>query len=104
MIHELKTYPKYFNDLASGKKQFEVRKGDRPFRVNDFLALNEYDADEYTGRCMMFKVRYLMDDPAYCKNGYVIMGLSECAVISAEDNPYRTRDSIPVYGEVRAKA
>ncbi len=49
MIHELKILPNYFADVVSGKKQFEVRKADRPFREGDLLALNEYENKMYTG-------------------------------------------------------
>ena len=31
MIHELKILPKYFADVISGNKTFEIRKFDRPF-------------------------------------------------------------------------
>lgn len=41
MIHQLKIDSEYFDDVASGKKTFEVRKNDRNFLVGDFLALNE---------------------------------------------------------------
>lgn len=41
MIHQLKCDSKFFEDVASRKKTFEVRKNDRDFNVGDFLALNE---------------------------------------------------------------
>ena len=39
MEHELKIYPKYFEDVISGKKTFEVRKNDRKFNIGDILIL-----------------------------------------------------------------
>lgn len=33
MIHQLKCEEKYFKDVCSGKKTFEVRKNDRGFHV-----------------------------------------------------------------------
>lgn len=85
MIHELKTVQPYFDDVASGNKTFEVRKNDREFMVGDFLALNEYDPQqlpgmEYTGRCMLAQVTYILRTPEYCKEGFITMGI-DCAGI-----------------------
>lgn len=49
MIHQLKCDSKFFEDVASGKKTFEVRKNDRDFFVGDFLALNELTP--HVGNC-----------------------------------------------------
>lgn len=38
-IHELKLDIKYFDDVKSGKKNFEVRKNDRDFQVGDILKM-----------------------------------------------------------------
>ena len=45
MIHELKCFPEYFQDVIDGKKTFEIRLHDRPYQVGDLLALNEYLPD-----------------------------------------------------------
>lgn len=88
MIHELKTLPQYFNAVVSGEKYFEVRKLDRPFRVGDLLALNEYDGEKkaYTGRCCVVYVDYILDDATYCKSGYVTMSVKPCSVMK-HDRP-----------------
>jgi hypothetical protein len=39
MIHELKTWPKIFEQMKSGLKTFDFRKNDRGFQVGDFLLL-----------------------------------------------------------------
>lgn len=82
MIHELKLLPKYFADVLSGKKTFEIRKYDRPFSEGDLLALNEYDADNkyYTGNSCLVYVDYILDDADYCKEGYVVMSIKPCVV------------------------
>ena len=40
--HELKLDIKYFDDVKSGKKNFEIRKNDRDFQVGDILELKAY--------------------------------------------------------------
>ncbi len=49
-IHELKIIPKYFEDVKSGKKNFEIRKDDRDYKVGDLITLKEYENGQYTGR------------------------------------------------------
>ena len=83
MIHALKTLPEYFNPVIEGKKGFEVRKNDRPFQEGDLLALNEWDAktEQYTGRSCLVYIDYILNDEAYCKEGYVILGIKPCEVL-----------------------
>lgn len=80
MIRELKIRPEYFIDVQSGKKNFEIRKFDRNFRVGDYLALNEFHEDQYTGRCVIRKITYVLCDQEFCKEGYVVLGLSESEI------------------------
>lgn len=53
MTHALKTWPKYYQEITSGDKTFELRKFDRPFKVGDTLLLQEFeprtDGYGYTG-------------------------------------------------------
>lgn len=48
MMHDLKTWPEPFADIWAGRKSYEVRKADRPFKVGDHLRL--YEWDPATGR------------------------------------------------------
>lgn len=51
-IHELKIWPKFFEDVAFNRRPLEVRKNDRDYQVGDFLQLREFDpgTEEYTGK------------------------------------------------------
>lgn len=87
MIHQLKCEAKYFEEVCSGQKTFEVRKNDRNFHVGDYLALNELTSHpcdgedkKETGRSALVHVHYLIDDPRFVKEGYVIMGIEACGV------------------------
>ena len=59
MTHELKILPKWFNDVAAGVKNFEVRRNDRPFAVGDKLLLKEWERGKYTGREIMKEIIYI---------------------------------------------
>jgi hypothetical protein len=62
MIHELKTWPQYFEAILSGAKRFEYRINDRDFEVGDSLRLREWDPkiERYTGRELGCCVTYLL--------------------------------------------
>lgn len=77
MIHELKTLPEFWQDVFDNIKNFEVRFNDRDFKVGDLLFLREWDpkTETYTGRVARRNVIYVLDNPQYVKEGYVIMGI-----------------------------
>lgn len=102
MIHSVKCYPEYFKLLTDGSKTFEVRENDRIYEVGDYLAVNEFtpESDPYTvrknffesgdefsraaddgfysGNCALFRITYILDNPQFCKEGMVILGLARC--------------------------
>lgn len=80
MIHELKVHKEFFSEIENLNKKFEVRKNDRNFQMGDFLALNEMNNGEYTGRSLLVRVIYILDNPMYCKPGMVIMSIQPCRV------------------------
>lgn len=81
MIHALKIKEEFFAPIALGYKQFEVRVNDRDYKVGDYLALNEVDMDgDFTGRSVLVFVNYILNDPAYCKEGYIIMSIKRCRI------------------------
>lgn len=86
MIHALKTEKSFYEAVREGRKRFEVRFNDRGYKVGDHLALNEYDAEknEYTGRTMLVKITYILDDERFCKKDFVVIGFVWCC-IRAED-------------------
>jgi hypothetical protein len=60
--HRLKTWPEYFQAVASDEKNFEVRQNDRNFKVGDIVVLEEYDPEkkEYTGRQELRVITYIL--------------------------------------------
>ena len=61
-IHELKTYPHYFQQTMDGKKNWECRKNDRHFHVGDTVILKEWDNITYSGREIRGTITYILDD------------------------------------------
>lgn len=80
MTHALKTWIKYFQDIATGGKNFEVRKADRPFKVGETLLLQEWDDinQEYTGDEVGREITYILEGGQFgIEKGYVVMGIKE---------------------------
>ncbi len=75
--HELKTWTKYFIPIWRKEKKFDVRYNDKNFQKGDILYLNEFDPiiNEYLGRCIECKVIYILDDPKFVLEGYIIMSI-----------------------------
>jgi hypothetical protein len=82
---EKKTWPKYFEDVLSGKKNFDLRLHDFDCEVGDILVFKEYDPEknEYTGREVEKKIGYILktkDNDFWKKediekHGYIVMEL-----------------------------
>lgn len=76
MLHELKTWPEYFQPIINKEKMFDVRNNDRNFQIGDILRLREFRPHEtiengirknhgYTGREIRVRILYVLalDNP-----------------------------------------
>lgn len=68
----LKILPEYFQAQADGKKNFEIRKNDRGYKVGSVLSLREFDGKKYTGRRVKVIVTFITDYAQ--RDGYVVLG------------------------------
>ena len=75
--HYLKILPEYYEAVKCGDKTFEVRLNDRDYQINDVLHLQEFNNGEYTGCELVKVVSYILNDPTYCKEGYVVLALKD---------------------------
>lgn len=75
---EKKILPWYFEAVASGRKNFELRRESDDFVVGNVLVLREWDGLGYTGRSVSRTITYVLRDvPEYgLEDGFVILGIS----------------------------
>lgn len=76
--HELKILPEFFEAVTSGRKQFEIRRNDRNFKVGGTIILREFICLEnnhwtYTGNSYKAEITYITDFMQ--KDGYVVLGI-----------------------------
>lgn len=75
VTHELKTDHKYFGPQWTGIKNFDIRKNDRDFQVNDHIWFSEFKRGKATGRRIWTKIIYILDDKKFVSPGYVALSL-----------------------------
>jgi len=78
MIHELKTWPSYFQEVFMSHKTFEARENDRDFKIGDTLILREWDNENkvYTGRSLARTVTYILQGGSFgVQPGHCIMSI-----------------------------
>lgn len=71
-VISLKILPEYFQAQVEGKKNFEIRKSDREYKVGSVLSLREFDGKKYTGRRAKVIVTFITDYGQ--RDGYVVLG------------------------------
>jgi len=78
MIHELKTWREYFEEVFTGCKNFEIRINDRDFKKGDTLILKEWDnfRKTFTGRKLTRNVTYIFEGDSFgLEKGFVVMSI-----------------------------
>lgn len=76
MLHKLKLKKKYYKISEQGLKNFEVRKNDRNYKIDDLLLLCEINDElKFTGNSHLKQICYILDDSDFVKEGYVILGV-----------------------------
>ena len=85
--HQLKTLPAYWDAIARGEKNFDVRRDDRGFQKGDVLVLLKFDPDRHPGFYMKKNgdfdairkvISYVLRGGQLgIEPGYVVMGLQD---------------------------
>lgn len=75
--HDLKITPGHFQSISDEIKTFEIRKNDRGYKKGDYLLLREWNPDtkDYTGRSLIRRAIYILDDSNYVLQEYVVISL-----------------------------
>lgn len=99
MTYEIKCFPKYFDALVDGLKNFEVRKNDRDYKVGDSLLIREYDSEKksYTGYELYAPVIYILEnDESFTglAEGFIVLGLNVNVLNSQREYLKRKRDEM----------
>jgi len=72
-IHELKIEYKYYQEIKSLRKKFEVRKNDRDFKEGDFIifkSISNIDESISTEH-ILYRIGYVLNDFEGLAQGYV---------------------------------
>lgn len=83
-VHSIRLAKTYFNDVASGKKSFELRKNDREYKVGDILEMLEFADGKNTGRIIQAEVVYMLEGYTGLEEGYCILGISVLKVSDSD--------------------
>lgn len=83
MKHKLKILPKYFKEVINNRKQFEIRKNDRDFKVGDTLLLKEWEG-VYLGSECIVSIDFLLKDTDFegIAPGFCVMSISNTKILS----------------------
>jgi hypothetical protein len=79
MTHELKCDTRFYDAVANGQKNFEVRRADRPFEVGDTLKLQATLHGAYVGPYCFRQIVYILSEKdaeeyGVCA-GFCVLGL-----------------------------
>lgn len=74
-IHELKLSAQFYEDVARGRKRFELCKNDHNIKVGDKVRLNECRSGDYTGRYIEAEIVYKLENYSGLEGGYCILGI-----------------------------
>ncbi len=100
-IHDLKTWPVYFEEIWRGHKNVELRFNDRDYRAGDVLALREWEPPPkpnsgvsplwgggYTGRLVLAKVKHVLEGVGPMKSvlpeGWVALSIEIIGTLGGE--------------------
>lgn len=79
--HEIKLASANYDDVASGRKSFDLLKNDKKFKVGDKLHYLEFTAGRHTGRTISADIVYMLEEYTGLAEDYCILGI----VVTAHD-------------------
>jgi hypothetical protein len=77
-VHQLKCFSKYWDQIESGHKTFEVRFDDRNYKVGDILIIRRGTNRGTNTRVLRRRITYKLDGGKFgIMEGYCVLGLSD---------------------------
>ena len=78
--HHLRTWPRYFQAILDGRKNFEIRVNDRGFAEGDSLCLEEWspETQRYSGRIAEFTIGFVVESEWGLEQGICAFALLPC--------------------------
>jgi len=70
----LNLYDKYWNDIASGKKTFEIRKNNIRYEIGDFITFTNLITNQTITRKILYINR---TEEIYPETDLIVLGLGE---------------------------
>lgn len=80
-VHRIRLASMFYDDVASGAKNFELRKNDRGYGVGHILEMLEFKDGANTGRVIRAEVTYMLEDYTGLEDGYCILGTHVISVM-----------------------
>lgn len=77
--HEVKLASMSYDDVAGGKRTFELRKNDRGYKVGDILHMLEFKNGKHTGRTIKADIVYMLEEYTGLVEDYCILGIKVTA-------------------------
>ena len=75
-VHQIRLASTFYDDVAAGRKTFELRKNDRDYRTGQGLELMEFHEGRHTGRVIHADIVYMLEDFTGLQEGYCILGIA----------------------------
>lgn len=73
--HQIRLASSYYDDVAAGRRTFELRKNDRHYKIGDTLEMLEFKDGRNTGRTICAEVTYILEDHTGLEDGYCILAI-----------------------------
>ncbi len=73
--HKIRLAVEWFDAVCSGKKNFELRRNDRGYKIGDILEMEEFGGGIRTGRGLKAVITYILEDYTGLEEGYCILAI-----------------------------
>lgn len=85
MIHNMKSWPQFFEAIAKGEKKHDLRSKDRDFKVGDTVVLHEFDpvTGQFSGKTVECRITFITSNDTPCALSSVVLDRDYC-ILSLE--------------------